>query len=188
LESITPILKDKLYICQCFPYFLAPKTALTVPNQIGPCRHLVRGARSKDLFKGRFFPKPNSSTGQTKVEFAYDALASRIEKKDLVDPNKTTRYYYNNNWQVLAEYDGSNNLQRYFVYGNYIDEVLLMNDGANEYYYVHDHLYSPVALINTNDTVVERYEYDAYCNVQILDASYEPRETSEYNNPSLLSH
>jgi len=50
-------------------------------------------------------------------------------------------------------------------------------------YYVHDHLYSPVALINANGTVVERYEYDSYGNVKILDANYEPRETSEYNNP-----
>jgi len=119
---------------------------------------------------------------QTKAEFAYDALGRRIKKYDSVSA-ETTLYYYNKDWQVTCEYDDSNNLQRYFVYGNYIDEVLLMNDGANKYYYVHDHLYSPVALINTNGTVVERYEYDAYGNVKILDANYEPRETSEYNNP-----
>lgn len=34
------------------------------------------------------------------AEFAYDALGRRIEKKDLVDPNNTRRYYYNNNSQV----------------------------------------------------------------------------------------
>jgi uncharacterized protein RhaS with RHS repeats len=34
---------------------------------------------------------------QTKAEFAYDALASGIEKKDLIDPNNTTRYYHNYN-------------------------------------------------------------------------------------------
>jgi hypothetical protein len=60
-----------------------------------------------------------------------------------------TLYYHNYNWQVLAQCDGSNNCLRYFVYGNYIDEPLLMVDvNASpdvDYYYMHDHLYSPVA-------------------------------------------
>jgi len=29
------------------------------------------------------------------AEFAYDALGRRVEKKDLIDPNNTRRYYYN---------------------------------------------------------------------------------------------
>ena len=29
------------------------------------------------------------------AEFTYDALGRRIEKKDLIDPNNTRRYYYN---------------------------------------------------------------------------------------------
>ena len=48
-------------------------------------------------------------------EFAYDALGRRIEKKDLIDPNTTRGYYYNNNWQVLCEYDGSNNFKRWYA-------------------------------------------------------------------------
>ena len=72
----------------------------------------------------------------------------------------TNIYYYNDNWQVLCDYNDSNVLQRRFVYGNYIDEVVLMVDGEdNEYYYAHDHLYSPAALINSGGAIVERYEY-----------------------------
>ena len=37
-----------------------------------------------------------------------------------------------------------------------------MNDGTDDYYYLHDHLYSPVALLDDTGAVVERCEYDAY--------------------------
>jgi len=89
---------------------------------------------------------------------------------------ETTLYYHNHNWQVLTEYDNSNNLQRKFIYGNgtespqwRIDEVLLMKAGENDYYYAHDHLYSPAALIDSSGTVLERCEYDAYGNCSILE-------------------
>src|SRR4030042_3016057 len=48
-----------------------------------------------------------TKAGQTKAQFAYDALGRRIEKKDLVDPNNIKRYYYNYNWQALCQYDGN---------------------------------------------------------------------------------
>ncbi len=44
---------------------------------------------------------------------------------------------------------------RYFVFGSYIDEVLVMHDGTGDLYYAHDHLYSPVALLAANGTVDE---------------------------------
>lgn len=64
---------------------------------------------------------------------------------------------------MLSEYNDSGQLLRWFVYGNYIDEVLTMNDGSM-YYYVHDHLYSPVALLSNTGTVLKRCEYDACGN------------------------
>ena len=57
--------------------------------------------------------------------FTYDALGRRIQKDDKI-ANETTRYYYNDNWQVLTETDENNDTQRWFIYGNYIDEVLVM--------------------------------------------------------------
>jgi len=35
---------------------------------------------------------------------------------------------YNENWQVLAEYDGGGNFTKLNVFGNYIDESSLMVD------------------------------------------------------------
>ena len=55
------------------------------------------------------------------------------------------------------------------------------------FFYTHDHLYSPAALVHTNGTVLERYEYDAYGNPYILDAQYAPRTTSNYGNPYLFT-
>jgi len=71
-----------------------------------------------------------------------------------------------------------------FTYGNYIDEVLMRNPVI---YYVHDHLYSPVALVWSTGTVIERYEYDAYGEPNILDASYNKRSSSLYANPYYLT-
>ena len=128
-------------------------------------------------------------------KFAYDALGRRIRKIDSA-ASETTLYYYNYNWQVLAEYDGSNNLQRKFIYGNgtespqwRIDEVLLMKADGNDYYYAHDHLYSPAALINSSGTVLERYEYDAYGNCSILEPNFapDPDGKSDYGNPYLFT-
>ena len=47
-----------------------------------------------------------------------------------------------------------------------------MKTSANDYYYVHDHLYSPAALVNSSGTVMERYEYDAYGSVTFLNADF----------------
>ena len=54
------------------------------------------------------------SNSDTVAEYTYDALGRRIEKKDIVDSSKTTRYYYNNGWQVLTETDTSGVMQRWY--------------------------------------------------------------------------
>jgi len=120
------------------------------------------------------------------AEYVYDALGRRIQKFDVV-ADETIRYYYNDNWQVLTETDGNGDTQRRYIYGNYIDEVLVMvaPNEPNDYYYTHDHLYSPVALMNDSGDVVERYEYDAYGKPYFMDAGFNLLEVQEsaYNNP-----
>ena len=108
-------------------------------------------------------------SGDTTVaEFAYDALGRRIMKTDSITAANTRYYYYNDQWQVLEERDGSDVLKQYFVYGNYIDEVLARFVSMIPLYYAHDHLYSPAALVNmTGTSIIERYEYDAYGTVTI---------------------
>ncbi len=119
-----------------------------------------------------------------------DALGRRIEKKDHIDSSNTRRYYYSNKWQVLEEYDSSDTLKDRFLYGNYIDEVIAtIVDVNTRKYYVHDHLFSPVALVNFAGTVLERCEYDAYGRPHILDADFteDADNLSDYDNPYLFT-
>ena len=124
------------------------------------------------------------------AEFAYDTQGRRIKVYDAV-AQTTTLYYYSDNWQVLAEYDDSGVQKRYFVYGNYIDEVLFMKDTdasdgtpAMNYYYLHDHLYSPVALLRKlGGVVLERYEYDAYGKMTRLNPNFTAFSGTEAGNP-----
>ena len=55
-------------------------------------------------------------------------------------------------------------------------------------FYVHDHLYSPVVLVNyfgSSGNIKERYEYDAYGNCHILEPNFADDEDgkTDYGNP-----
>ena len=98
--------------------------------------------------------------------YKYDAFGRRIEKVDS-KASKTRRYYYDDRQRVLEEYDnaGTPARQAYFVWGTYVDELLLVNDDADDdadYYACRDHLYSVHVLYNPTTGIAERYDYDAY--------------------------
>ncbi len=86
------------------------------------------------------------------VQYSYDALGRRIQKDDKIAGQKT-RYYHNHNWQVLTETDENDNTLRWFVYGNYIDEPLMMHAediraaDRGDYYYVQDELFNVRASV-----------------------------------------
>jgi RHS repeat-associated protein len=106
------------------------------------------------------------------AEFFYDALGRRICKVDWLTETGIV-YYNNDNWQVLCEYDAFDGaFEQWYAYGNYIDEVLIKGTfyaASCFQYYLHDHLYSPVAITSWLGAPVERYEYDAYGNPHVLD-------------------
>jgi len=99
----------------------------------------------------------------TVATFEYDALGRRIEKVDAI-AGTTTRFYYDDQRVLLESVDTGSGFADagYYIWGNYIDEALVMNRNSDDYYYGHDHLYSPVALFESDGDLVERYEYDAY--------------------------
>jgi RHS repeat-associated protein len=123
------------------------------------------------------------STPTTVATFDYNALGRRIYAYDAIAG--AGRYFcYNNNWQVLQEYNTAGSFAWANVFGNYIDEVLVRSATSSKYYYAHNHLYGPVAVMDfTAGTVLERYDYDAYGATHIMDASYTARTASAVGNP-----
>ena len=115
----------------------------------------------------------------------------RIEKVDAIAG--TTRRYYYDDQRVAVQTLVSGSVEtdeRYFVFGNYIDETLVMHvipaqAGTQDLYYAHDHLYSPVALFAANGSVAERYEYDAYGKCQILNSEFLILNSSQHGTHTL---
>ena len=132
--------------------------------------------------------------GSDVAKYTYDALGRRIEKIEYASPsNITTRYYYDG-WRVLTEIedDGQDTTQRDFAYGNYLDEALIMTVDDDDYYYAHDHLFSPVAMVDSSGDIQEYYQYDAYGKCTIYTAGTDdiwynsddaPQTTSTVGNP-----
>lgn len=60
---------------------------------------------------------------------------------------------------------------RQYVYGEYVDEVLMLVAGSSRFHYHANHLHSVVALTDASGVAVERYRYDAYGQRTILAAS-----------------
>jgi RHS repeat-associated protein len=119
--------------------------------------------------------------------YAYDALGRRVTKVY----NGLTTLYARAGWQTLAEYENSGSgyqLARKFVYGDYVDEPLVMIRLVEEkktvgtgteteseigitpapqmteqkYYYHANANYNIAAMTNQAGTVVEQYRYSAY--------------------------
>jgi len=129
--------------------------------------------------------------GETEVpvaDYVYDALGRRIQRTVYWEGSLiyTDRFYYNDAWQYLMKetyWPGDDLVCLNFVYGNYIDELLLcQNSPDTRYYFLHDHLYSPAAAISSSGTIVERYEYDVYGNQRIFDNSWQTRTHSWYGS------
>ena len=103
------------------------------------------------------------------IEYEYDVQgrrASRIE-------NGVTNYFVYDGNQVVADLDGSGNLLRTYVWGQGIDNLLCLTDHTttNTYYPIKDHQNSVIALADDSGSVVESYEYDAYGNTKVFNAS-----------------
>lgn len=85
--------------------------------------------------------------------FKYDALGRRIGKDEI-------SYYYIGD-QMVEEYN-DNALVVSYLYGNNMDEILLMKRDNKAYHYHTNYLGSTMALTSADGKLVERVAYDAY--------------------------
>src|SRR5262245_33959199 len=117
---------------------------------------------------------------QQKVEFKYGPYSERLEKK--VDSNgdgsfdTTLRFAYdawkvgatrsfvgNENWDVWADLDGSNNLDTRYLRGDAIDEVFSRTiSGGTPYWYLTDRLGSIREILDNSAVVKDALTYDGF--------------------------
>lgn len=114
-------------------------------------------------------PQQDPTNFQT-INYKHDLYGRRSEKK--VD-GFSTRYLYDGG-QVIAEYDGNNNLLRKYIYGPGIDQpVCMIEEAESETYYYHfDALGSVVALSDSAGDTVQTYEYSVYGQVAVEDINH----------------
>ena len=100
--------------------------------------------------------------GGSVAQYRYDALGRRIEKD--VD-GVITRYVYDSE-DILLEFEGTNTQIARYTHGPGIDEPLIMARGGQSFFYQADGLGSIIDLTDINGSVVQRYVYDSFGNIE----------------------
>ncbi len=140
----------------------------------------------------------DSGTTDVVAEYDYDCVGRgrRIEK---VVGSDTTRFVYADQ-QCLEELDGSDNLLRLFVFGEALDEIVMMeaedvadvdsdsNTTELKRFYYHQQLIGSVTHITDPDeVVVESYDYGPYGEFVIFDIGSSVVSNSQIGNPFLYT-
>ena len=68
---------------------------------------------------------------------------------------------------LLAEYDGSDVIQRNYFYGAGDINPSILYEGGNVYFYHHDHLNTPQAITNESGTIVWEANYKLFGEITI---------------------
>jgi RHS repeat-associated protein len=118
------------------------------------------------------------------VEFKYDVLGRRIEKKLIASNHtETTRYYYDG-WQVIEERDGEDRLKAQYVYSG-LDRPVEMRkykeQGERSYFFHQNSIGSVYFITDEEGKIVEKVEYDPYGEPRFL------IPTGDQGNPYNLS-
>jgi RHS repeat-associated protein len=111
----------------------------------------------------------------------YDALTRRTRK---TSGGETRDYYYNDQWRCIEE-QVSGDVKAQFIWcpwdrWNLIKRLRSASSVLDEALYVAKDYLDPVAIIRSNGSVSERYEYEAFGPVRIMDEDYAHRTTSAY--------
>ena len=96
------------------------------------------------------------------IAYVYDPLGRRIAKK--INGVILEKYLWSGLTQLLAVYDGSDNLVMRFEYADgRVPNV--MTKGGQTYYLTYDQVGSLRAVANSTGSVVKRIDYDSFGNI-----------------------
>jgi RHS repeat-associated protein len=116
---------------------------------------------------------------------SYDTLGRRVRTQIIGGP--TTHYYYYGQ-QVVEEQDNFGNTQTRYIYGRYIDEVLVMlKNPFVEHFFHTDDLYNVMAVTDSNGNALERYDYADYGLPSFFDGVGNPIGGTSIGNPYLFN-
>ncbi len=117
------------------------------------------------------------SVADQSATYKYDALGRRIAKNN-------TLYYYAGLQMVEESTDGT---VTSYLYGDNIDEALMMSRGNETYYYHTNHLGSTMALTDAKGKTAERVDYDVYGMPTFMDADGKVLAASAVGNNILFT-
>lgn len=127
----------------------------------------------------------HTSPGGVLSAYRYDATGRRIAKT--VDVNgiaggpTLTRFFFDGRREI-EERPVAETTQATYVYGNSIDEVLMMRRGG-DFYFNQDDLFNVMAVSNAGGIAVERYEYGDFGKPSFFSGSGSPLPSSAIQNP-----
>jgi len=107
------------------------------------------------------------STGNVIASYRYDALGYRVKTLTL---GVQTEFVYDRD-RVVEEYsDGS--LDKVYVYGQYLDEIVQLRQGSIEYYLHNEEGLGSVMFVSDKaGNIIEKYEYMPYGAIEISDVN-----------------
>ncbi|NRF68875.1 RHS repeat protein [Aquincola sp. S2] len=117
--------------------------------------------------------------------YDYDALGRRIRK--VVDAgvvsNPSETLYFHDGARIVEERSPAPSTLATHVYGQQVDEVLSSERGGTTHFHHQNSIGSVEAVTDAGGNVVERYAYDAYGRVQVLDAGGTPLAQNSWGTP-----
>jgi RHS repeat-associated protein len=125
-----------------------------------------------DLFD-RLVRVERVSDGVTVGNYRYDAAGRRVHKEFLNPASgaQESVFFVSDGAREIEELDGAGNVIADYVYGSlYVDQVVQMRRGGQDYYLHSNSIFSVSAVTNAAGTVVERYSYGSvYGTVTVTD-------------------
>ncbi|MCD0462258.1 RHS repeat-associated core domain-containing protein [Roseiconus lacunae] len=132
-------------------------------------------------FDNRLSSADVDNDGSDDVFYQFDALGRRVSRGD----GTTTTVYVPNGQQTVADYTSgtSPSSPTYtYVWGSYIDELVVRDGTGGLRYYHRNQQYSVNALTDSSGGIVERYAYDAYGGLSVFDGSGAARTATAEGN------
>jgi RHS repeat-associated protein len=141
-------------------------------------------------------------TVNARVDFAYDAYGRRVLETVTGGDGSTwwKRQYIWDGWRLLQERNALTGavIADYYYGPNYVDELLLCRrdldgngsyaaDGSEDFYYLTDHQYSTLAIVDGRGTIVERYSYTPFGEASYYDGDGAPIGGSAIGNRFLFT-